>query len=183
MNILRNYYKKIIRYDLLNKFDYSHLEAIPELKKIVLNVGCKTLELKSFASIFLSLELIVKKQGLFTKARRSSIFLKVRKGSPTGCSIILRRNEMYEFLLKLLTNVFPNSKDFQGINISNRLEKTNLSFTIKDLSSFKELERQFYLFSKLPPLNITLLANTKSKKELLYLLRSLKFPIIQAVVT
>lgn len=178
MNILKNYYKRVIRYDLINKFSYSHLDEVPKLKKIALNFGCKNLELKNIASTLLSLELITQKRGLITKARLPNILLRVRKGTPTGCFIILKKNEIYLFLLKLLTDIFPNLKDFQGIKVSNKLGKANLSFTIRDLISFKELEKQFYLFSKLPPLNITLITNTKSKKELLYLLRSFKLPLI-----
>jgi hypothetical protein len=49
---------------------------------------------------------------------------------------------------------------------------------LKDLISFKELEKQFYLFSNLPPLNITFVTNTKTRKELLYLLNAFKLPLI-----
>jgi ribosomal protein L5 len=49
MNILENYYKKIIRRDLINKFSYTHLDEIPQLKKIILNFGCKNSDIKSIA--------------------------------------------------------------------------------------------------------------------------------------
>jgi len=178
MNILKSYYEKVIKYDLINKFSYIHLDEVPRLKKIILNFGCKNFELKNLAPTLLSLELITQREGFLTRARRSNILLKVRKGNPTGCFITLQRNEMYSFLFKLLTETFPNLKDFKGLGISNKLGKASFSLTIKDLISFKELEKQFYLFGKLPPLNVILITNTKSKKELLYLLRSLKLPII-----
>lgn len=177
MNILENYYKKVIRYDLINKFSYTHLREIPKLKKITLNFGCKSVEIKNLASALLSLELLTTKQGSLTKSQRSNVLLKIRKGNPTGCTVLLQKEKMYVFLLKLLTEVFPNLKDFQGLSVSNKLGNTCFSFTLKDLISFKELEKQFYLFINLPPLNITLVTNTKSKAELLYLLRSLKLPI------
>lgn len=178
MNILENYYQKVIKYDLVNKFSYSHLGKVPRLKKIILNFGCKGSDMRSLASALLSLELIARSHGRLVKAQRPNVLLKVRKGSPTSCVVVLQKNKMYTFLLKLLIDVFPNLKDFRGINVSNRLGKTCFSFTLKDLISFKELEKQFYLFISLPPLNITIVTNTKSKKELLYLLRSFKLPIL-----
>lgn len=174
MNILENYYNKIIRRDLINKFSYTHLDEIPKLKKIILNFGCKNSDIKMIASAILSLELITGQSGSLVKSKRSNVLLKIRKGNPVGCVVILRKTKMYFLLFKLLSEVFPNLKSFTGINVSKKLKKTSFSFTLKDLINFKELEKQFYLFINLPPLNITLITNTKTKKELLYLLRSFK---------
>ena len=177
MNILEKFYRRVIRYDLINKFSYTKIEEIPQLKKIILNFGCKNFELKNIASALLSLELITTKRGSLTKAKRSNILLKIRKGYPVGCVVILKKIKMYDFFLKLLVQVFPNLKVFKGISTSKKSEKTSFSFTLKDLISFKELEKQFYLFINLPPLNITFITNSKTKKELLYLLDSFKLPI------
>ena len=178
MTILENYYKKVIQYDLINKFSYSHVNEIPRLKKIILNFGCKNFDIKSIASALLSLELVTMKQGSLVKSKRSNLLLKIRKGNPVGCVVILENDKMYDFLFKLLLDVFPSLKDFKGINISKNLGATSFSFTLKDLISFKELEKQFYLFINLPPLNVTFISNTKSQKELLFLLHSFKLPLI-----
>jgi large subunit ribosomal protein L5 len=178
MNILENYYKKVIKYDLINKFFYNTLNDIPELKKIILHFGCKSFEIKNIAAALLSLELITTKLGNITQSKRANILLKIRKGYPVGCIVILTNTIMYQFLFKLLTEVFPNLKEFKGITVSKRLGQKNFSFTLTDLISFKELEKQFYLFTNLPPLNITLVTNTKTRKELLYLLKSFKLPFV-----
>ena len=178
MNPLENYYKKVIRYDLINKFFYYDLNDIPELKKIILNFGCKSFALKTIASSLLALELITTKEGTITKAKRANILLKVRKGYPVGCIVVLKKIKMYNFFLKLLTEVFPNLKDFKGINVSKKLKGNSFSLTLIDLINFKELEKQFYLFTNLPPLNIILITNTKTRKELFYLLNSFKVPFL-----
>lgn len=183
MNILENYYKRVIRYDLINKFFYNHVEDIPQLKKIVLNFGCKSYEIKHLSASLLSLELITTQKGILTKSKRANIMLKIRKGNPVGCIVVLRKDKMYSFFLKLLIDVFPNLRDFKGLVPSKKLSITSFSFTLKDLIAFKELEKQFYLFSSLPPLNITFITNTRTRKELLYLLNAFKLPIIQAIVT
>lgn len=178
MNLLENYYKKVIKYDLINKFFYNNLNDIPELKKIILNSGCKSFEIKSVAAALLSLELITTKQGSITKSKRAIILLKIRKGYPVGCMVVLTNTKMYQFFFKLLTEVFPNLKDFKGINISKKLGQKSFSFTLTDLINFKELEKQFYLFTNLPPLNIVFVTNTKTRKELIYLLKSFKLPFV-----
>lgn len=172
-NIFKNYYKKIIQRDFINKFSYIYVNQIPQLKKIILNLGCKNSNIKIIASALFSLELIATKPGFIVKSKRSNILLKIRKGTPIGCAVVLEKKQMYEFVFRLLSEVFPSLKSVSGFNsISN--DKTNFSFTLKDLVNFKELEKQFYLFIKLPPLNITLITNAKSRKELLYLLHSFK---------
>ncbi|MFA9290847.1 MAG: hypothetical protein ACEQSF_06525 [Solirubrobacteraceae bacterium] len=174
MNILEYYYKKIVRRDLINKFTYTHLEEVPQLKKIILNFGCKNSDVKSIASALLSLELITTKKGSLVKSKRANVLLKIRKGNPVGCTVVLKSNAMYDFLFKLLTEVFPNLRSFSGLSVSKKLGKTSFAFTLKDLINFKELEKQFYLFINLPPLNVTLVTNAKTNKELLYLLQSFK---------
>lgn len=176
MQLLENYYKKVIKYDLINKFFYNHLGDIPELKKIILNFGCKSFEIKAIAASLLSLELITTKQGTVTKSKRANILLKIRKGYPVGCIVVLTKTKMYQFLFKLLTEVFPNLKDFKGLNVSKNVQNKSFSLTLMDLINFKELEKQFYLFTSVPPLNITLIINARTRKESIYLLNSLKIP-------
>lgn len=178
MILLENYYKQVIKYDLINKFFYNQLKDIPELKKIILNFGCKSFEIKNIAASLLSLELITTRKGIITKSKRANILLKIRKGYPVGCIVILTKGEMYQFFFKLLTEVFPNLKDFKGIKASKNLKNKSFSLTLLDLINFKELEKQFYLFTNLPPLNIILVTNTKTRKELMYLLNSFKIPFV-----
>lgn len=179
MNILEYYYKKVIKYDLINKFYYNNLKELPKLKKIILNFGCRTSEIKVLAASIQALNLISQKHNSsITYSKHTNIFLKIRKGQPIGCKIILEKKHMYHFFLKLLIEIFPVLKDFKGINVNKNNNIKSLSFTIKELITFKELETHFYLFNNVPPLNITLVTNTKNKKELIFLLNSFKIPLI-----
>jgi large subunit ribosomal protein L5 len=178
MNLLENYYIKVIRHDLINTFFYTHLNDVPKLKKIILNFGCKSFEIKNIVASLLALELVTDKQAVVTKSKRANIILKIRKGYPIGCMVVLTKSEMYDFFLKLLIEVFPNLKDFRGLNASKKKEVKSFSLTLMDLINFKDLEKQFYLFANLPPLNIVLVTNTKTRKELMYLLNSFKLPFI-----
>lgn len=186
MNILENYYTKIVRRDLINKFSYTHLSQIPQLKKIIINLGCKNSDIKSIAPALFSLELITAKRGFLVKSKRSNVLLKIRKGNPVGCIVVLKKKQMYEFLFKLLAEVFLSFKSFTSLNAISR-NKTSFSFTLKNLINFRELKKQFYLFIKLPSLNVILITNAKTEVELIYLLHSFKLVkslvILQAIVT
>jgi large subunit ribosomal protein L5 len=177
MNILEYYYEKVIKYDLLNKFFYARSQDLPKLTKIVLNFGCKSFEIKKLAASLLALELITNKPAFLTTSKKANVLLKIRKGHPVGCAVILEKKKMYQFYFKLLTEVFPILKDFKGIPLTKHLKEKSFSFTLKELIVFDELGKHFYLFNSLPPLNITLVTNTKSQKELLYLLKAFKVPL------
>lgn len=179
MNILKNYYEIIIKHDLINKFSYSNIKNIPRFEKIVLNFGCKNYKLKDIAPALLSLELIGEQSGKLTKAKKANLVLKIKKGQPIGCYLILTDNKMYKFLFNLLIKIFPSLKDFKGIPINFENKQINsLSFYINDLTIFKELNTHFYFYNKLPSLNITLVTNTKNKNEFIYLLHSFKIPLL-----
>lgn len=177
MNTLENYYKKVIRYDLINKFYYNKIKKIPKLKKIILNFGYKKSEMKLIAPALFALEILSLRRGSLTTSKRANILLKIRKGSIVGCVVVLKKDEMYYFFLKLLIDVFPNLKDFKGFIFSKNLKNSSFSFTLKDLINFKDLERQFYLFTNLPSLNIVIITNSTTAKELNYLLNSYKLPL------
>nr|YP_009144740.1 ribosomal protein L5 [Pseudo-nitzschia multiseries]AKJ77348.1 ribosomal protein L5 [Pseudo-nitzschia multiseries] len=132
--------------------------------------------MKNIAASLVALELITTQQGIVTKAKHPNILLKVRKGHPVGCIVVLTKTKMYDFFLKLLTQVFPNLKDFKGVKVSKKLKNKSFSLTLIDLINFEELGKQFYLFTNLPPLNIILVTSAKTQKELVYLLNSFKMP-------
>ena len=179
MQILEFYYENIMKQDLLNKFLYNNIKNIPILKKIILNFGCNNHNIKNISSALLSLELISDKYGRLTKTKSSNIFLKIRGGAPVGCYVVLKKKHMYKFLFKLLVEIFPKIKDFKGFYLNIKTNVTNnFSFYIEDLITIKELNDHFYFFNNLPSLNITIVSNTKTKTEFLYLLKSFKIPIV-----
>ena len=179
MNILEYYYKKIIVYDLINKFSYKNLKKIPKLKKIVLNFGCKNSEIKNLAASLITLELITTNKNItLTKSKKANIFIKIRSGHPIGCKIVLNGKKMYDFFFKLLTDIFPILKEFKGMTLNKKANIKSFSFTLKELILFKELETNFYLFNNLPPLNINIITNTKTKKELAFLINAFKIPLL-----
>jgi large subunit ribosomal protein L5 len=177
MHFLEHFYIKTLKYDLANKFLYKSTKKIPKLKKIILNFGCKTSDIKHLASSLLALELITNQKGTMTTTKHSNILLKIRKGNPTGCKITLRKNKMLDYLSKILIEIFPKLKFFEGFKFNRKIKKNHFSYELHDTFNFTELEEHYYLFNNLAKLDITLVTNTETKKELLFVLKSLQFPL------
>ena len=111
----------------------------------------------------LALELIASQKSLLTLSKNSNISLKIRKGNPVGCKVVLKKKVMYNFLKNLILNILPNQVKF----------KKN-SLILKNSLVFSELEQQYYLFKDIPKLNISLVCNSINSFELFFLLNSLK---------
>lgn len=110
MSFFEIYNFTIIKYDLVNTFTYQDLTQMPSLKKIILNFGYPKSKLKNLISGLLALEFLSSKKGKITKSRHLNIFLKIKKGNPVGCKLVLKKNIMTLFYLKLLTSIFPKIK-------------------------------------------------------------------------
>lgn len=178
MNFTENFNKKIIKNDLINKFNYKNIKNIPEIKQLTLNFGCKHFNIQKFATILLALEIITSKKAKLTIAKKANILIKIQKGQPAGCKVTLRKKEINFFLNKLLIEVLPKIKNFTGFKI--QTQTSNFSFQL--LSNeiiLQEFEEQYPLFATLPNLSIHISTNSKNQKELLFLMKYFKIPIYQ----
>ena len=177
MNFLEHYYNKKLKYDLINKFFYLNLKKLPKLKKIVLNFRSKTPELKTLAASMLALELIGKTKGILTTTSKTNLYIKIRKGSPVGCKLTLKKTLMLKFLEKNLNEIFTKIKKLNELILTEKVKTNNFSYQIKNIFHFYNLEEHYYLFNNVPRLNITFITNTKTKKEMLFILKALKIPL------
>ena len=178
MHFFEFYYENIIKYDLANKFNYKNVNKLPRLEAIVLNFGCKTLSFKLLLTSLLALELITTKKGIFTVSNKTNITLKIKKGNIVGCKLTLRKKTMYFFLAKLLNEIFPKLKNFTKFVIKSDKQSKSISYKLQNSLLFSELESNYYLFNKLPALDITFLTNSASLDELMFLLNSFKLSTI-----
>ena len=176
MHFFEQFYTENLKYKLINKFTYKKTNELAQLKKIVLNYGCNTTDLKTIATSLLALELITKQKGTFTVSKNSNVSLKIRKGNPVGCKITLRKSQMFQFLSKTITNVLPNLKNFEGFSYKRRIKRKAFSYQIHDNFSFSELEKHYYLFNNLSKLDFTLVIDSKKKMEVLFILKELQLP-------
>jgi large subunit ribosomal protein L5 len=181
MHFLEKYYHHIIKYELINKFNYNSTKNLPKLKTIILNFGCKTADIRQLASCLLALELITQQKGCLTKTKYSKILFKIRKGNPTGCKVTLAKFNKFKFLELLIIEIFPKLKNFNGLDLKGLKRNNNFSYKLDNIYIFSELEKNYYLFNNIPQLDISLsiLPSNSSKKneELHFLFKAYQLPL------
>ena len=108
---------------LQKEFSYSNRMAIPELRKIVVNMGVgeATQNVKLLDGATQDLVLITGQKPIVNRARRSIAAFKLRQGVPIGCSVTLRGRRMYEFLDRLLNIALPRRQRTFKVSLQRRL--------------------------------------------------------------
>lgn len=175
MHYLENFYIKNLKYDLINKFCYESIKKLPTFKKIILNFGCKTTDIKVVAANLLALELITGKKGSLRTAKQPNLSLKIKKGNPTGCSLTLNNSSNIKFIYQILIANLIKMKQSDGLLL--KCEKNCISYTIKNSYNLPPLENHYYLFNKLSNLNVTIILNSNNKEETQFIFKSLQLPI------
>ena len=101
MSRLHDRYQQRIIPELKKKFDYQNVMAIPKLTKIVVNIGLGEAiqNSKLLDSAAKELAAITGQKPVINLAKKSIAAFKLRKGMAIGCSVTLRANRMYEFLI------------------------------------------------------------------------------------
>ena len=182
MNFLQMYNEKIIKYDLINKFPFNQTKNVPRLEKLTLNFGCKNFNIQKFAITLLALEIITSKKARLSVSQNANVLLKIQKGQPAGCKVILRKKEIDAFLIKLHLEILPKLRNFLGFKL--QMKTSSFSFQLlRNEVTLPEFENQYPLFSDLPSLNIHVSTNSKNSKELLFLAESIKFPVLKKKFT
>lgn len=173
MCFLKKFYFNILQYEFINKFNYSNINKLPKLKAIYLTFDFKKYELKTLVDNLMALELLSSVNGFLIPSKVSKISLKVRKGTPVGCKVILRKKKLLSFLYKLLNTVSMINLNKSSISIQKK-KGFKFSFRISNVLLFSELEENYSFFKKISGLNVVFITNSGSKKEIIYLLNSYK---------
>lgn len=173
MNIIKNYYKQIIKQDCINKFKSK---KAPKLEKIVLNFGCQNFSIQKFAATMLALEIITGKKSSTTTSKKSNILLQIQKGQPSGCKVTLKKKEIDSFLVTLNLKILPRLKNFTKFNVSTQQHNFFCQLPGNTLK-LEEFENHYPLFAKLPILDINMFMSTKNDKKILFVAKSLKLPV------
>ena len=177
-----NYYNQIIlKQDLINKFNYKKIKKVPQLKRIVLSIFWKPNDINKLLIALSALELITSQKAVPINRKNYKIFLKIKKGVPTGCKITLKKKIKYIFLYRLVHEIFPQIVQSKKLSFNTKPNRTNkiITFSLKPvLSLFSELEINYSYFLNLSNLNITIITNTTNTYENFFLLTSFKIPLI-----
>ncbi len=172
---LKKVYKENVA-SLKQELGTANIMRVPQLKKIVVNIGQgdATQNIKALEGAVTDLTAITGQKPIMTKAKKSIATFKLREGQKIGCMVTLRRDRMYEFLDRLVTLALPRVRDFKGVSPKAFDGRGNYSLGIKEQIIFPEIN--FDRVDKIKGLNVSIVTSAQTDDQARALLRSLGMP-------
>ena len=173
---LREFYKDTVVPELIKQFGYKSVMEGPRIEKITLNMGVgeAVADKKVMEHAVSDLEKIAGQKPVVTVARKSIAGFKIRDNYPVGCKVTLRRDQMFEFLDRLITIALPRVRDFRGVSGKSFDGRGNYNMGVREQIIFPEIE--YDKIDALRGLNITITTTAKTDEEAKALLSLFKFP-------
>ena len=173
---LKTLYTEKVVPALMAKFNYTNINEVPKLEKIVLNMGLgdEKDNSKSFQLAVEELKLISGQKPIVTKAKKSVANFKVREGQNIGAKVTLRAGKMYDFLDKLMSIVLPRVRDFKGVPTKSFDGRGNYAMGLKEQLIFPEIS--YDQVEKTRGLDICVVTTAKTDEEAKELLALLGMP-------
>lgn len=179
MTRLKDLYNSEIKAKLVEEFGIKNAMAIPELKKITINVGIgdmlKNKEAK--AALDKDFALIAGQKLSERKAKLSVATFAIREGMVVGLAGTLRAARMYDFFDKFVNIVLPRLRDFRGVKRTSFDKGGSYTLGLTDHTVFPEID----ITKAAAPhgLEITFVTNAGSKEKGERLLELLGMPFVK----
>ena len=176
---LKNEYKERIVPALIEQFGYQSRMQVPVLKKIVINqgLGMATADKKIIDVAIAELSAITGQKAVATLSKKDISNFKLRKKMPIGVMVTLRREQMYEFLERLIPIALPRIRDFKGIE-SKFDGRGNYTLGISEQIIFPEINLDG--ITKILGMNITFVTSAQTDEEGYALLKEFGLPFKNA---
>ena len=173
---LKQNYSTEIKTSLKEKFSYKNDMMIPQLTKIVLNMGVgETVgDSKKIKSAQNDLMLIAGQKPIITKAKKSIAGFKVREDMPLGVKVTLRGSKMFEFLDRLINIAMPRIRDFRGVSSKSFDGRGNYALGLKEHIVFPEID--FDKAENMWGMDIVICTSANSNEEAKALLMEFNMP-------
>ena len=173
---LQTYYVATIRPRLAKQYGLENPHEIPQLVKIVLNVGlgegAKTP--KMLDAVAEEMAIITGQKAVITRAKKAIANFNLRAGLPVGARVTLRGPRMYEFLDRFISLALPRTRDFRGLPTKSFDGSGNYTFGIKEQLIFPEID--YDKVEKIHGMDITLVTSTHRDDLAMALLREFGWP-------
>jgi len=175
---LQEHYNKVVRDSLTKEFNYKNRFEVPKLDKIVINMGVgeATADSKKINIAVAELTAIAGQKPVITKARKSIAVFKLREGMAIGCKVTLRKQQMYEFLDRLVNIALPRVRDFRGLSPKSFDGRGNYALGIKEQIVFPEID--YDKIETVRGMDIVIVTSAKTDEEARALLKAFDFPFV-----
>jgi len=173
-NLKKTYQEKIVP-ALMKEFNYTSVMQVPVLKKIVINqgLGVAVADKKLIDVAVQELTTITGQKAVATISKKDISNFKLRRKMPIGVMVTLRREQMYEFLERLIRVALPRIRDFKGIE--SKLDgRGNYTLGIQEQIIFPEINIDN--ITKILGMNITFVTSARTDEEGYALLKEFGLP-------
>ena len=169
----KHYFEQVVP-ALMSGRGYKNRHQVPKLEKIVLNTGIGAEADKNvIADTARDMGLIAGQKPVLNRSRKAIANFKLKQGQVVGCSVTLRGDAMWHFLMRLLAVALPTIRDFRGV--PNKLDgQGNYNIGISDFTIFPEITVESAKRSM--GLDITLVTSAHTDDEARELLKLLGMP-------
>jgi len=173
---LRTLYDKEIKARLMTELGLKNPMQAPRMVKITINMGVgeAVSNPKILESAVDELTQITGQQPVVTKAKKSIAVFKLRGGQKIGAMVTLRRDQMYEFLDRLVNFALPRVRDFKGVSPKAFDGRGNYTLGVREEIIFPEIN--YDRLDKPKGMNITFTTTARTDEQGRALLRHLGMP-------
>ena len=169
---------KEVRPALIEKRQYKNVHQVPQMEKIVVNMGVSaSLEKGAVDDAAKDLAMITGRKPVISRSRKSIANFKLRENQPIGCRVTLRRDAMYEFFDRLVPAALPRIRDFRGISTRSFDGRGNYSMGVADQTIFPEIELD--KIKRQQGMDITIVTSAPTDAEALELLKLMGMPFAE----
>ena len=172
-------YRQEIAPTLMKEFNYSNVMQLPQVKKVVVNIGLGEAlsNAKALDAAVKDMTTITGQKPLVRKAKKSIATFKLREGNAIGVKVTLRGDRMYWFLDRLMNAALPRVRDFRGVPRDAFDGRGNYTLGLREQLIFPEID--FDAIDKLRGMEITIVTSAKNDEEARRLLQLMGMPFRQ----
>lgn len=169
-------FREEIRPQLMREFGYGNPLAVPQLDRIIVNIGLGE-ALENDAAVdhaVRDIATITGQRPVVTRARKSVAAFKLRAGQRVGVKGTLRGARMYEFMDRLVTVALPRMRDFRGVRRTSFDGRGNYALGLTEQLIFPEID--YDQIDRIRGLQIVIVTTARTDGESLRLLELLGMP-------
>jgi large subunit ribosomal protein L5 len=173
---LLSLYRSEVAPVLTREFGYANPLQLPNLEKIIVNIGLGEAIDNSNAidAATADLATITGQKPIVNRAKKSIANFKLRAGMPVGASVTLRADRMWQFYDRLVNVALPRVRDFRGTSRNSFDGNGNYSLGLSEQVVFPEID--YNQIDRLRGLQVAIVTTARTDEEGRRLLELLGMP-------
>lgn len=180
MGDIRERFQHDVRPALMQEFSYTNPMQVPQLHKIVVNVGLgeAITNARALDATVNDVMTITGQRPVVTRAKKSIAAFRLRAGMPIGVTVTLRGQRMWDFFEKLVSVALPRIRDFHGLPIKSFDGRGNYSLGVTEQLIFPEID--YDKIDRIRGMEITIVTSARTDEEGRRLLQLMGMPFERA---